>query len=63
MVVGKIYPVAVSEPCTIQTLWLQRMFLTLRDGILYRCWGDVPGGSKNKRLQLVLPHKMRTIKC
>ena len=44
----------------LQTLWLQRKFLTLRDGILYRCWEDVPGGGKNKRLQLVLPHKMRT---
>ena len=39
----------------LQSLWTQRKNLLLKDGILYRLWEDIPGGGKNKHLQLVLP--------
>ena len=39
----------------LTTLWHQRSYLTLRDGILYRRWEDVPGGGAQPRLQLILP--------
>ena len=39
----------------LRTLWHQRAYLTLRDGVLYRRWEDVPGGGAQPRLQLVLP--------
>ena len=42
----------------LQTLWTQRQYLLLKDGILYRKWEDVPGRGLNKRLQLVLPKEM-----
>ena len=32
----------------------------LKNGILYRCWEDVPGKGLNKRLQLVLPKDSAT---
>ena len=42
----------------LRTLWHQRAYLTLRDGVLYRRWEDVPGGGAQPRLQLVLPPTM-----
>ena len=39
----------------LRTLWYQRAYLTLRDGILYRHWKDVPGGGTQPWLQLLLP--------
>ena len=39
----------------LQTLWLQKNHLLLKDGILYRQWLDVPGGGSNRHLQLVVP--------
>ena len=42
----------------LKTLWHQRSYLTLRDGILYRRWEDVPGGGAQPRLQLLLPPRM-----
>ena len=32
----------------LQSLWTQRQYLLLKDGILYRHWEDVPGGGLNK---------------
>ena len=42
----------------LQTLWTQRQYLMLKNGIVYRRWEDVPGKGLNKRLQLVLPKEM-----
>ena len=42
----------------LKTLWHQRSYLTLRDGILHRRWEDVPGGGAQPRLQLLLPPRM-----
>jgi hypothetical protein len=42
----------------LNTLWHQRSYLTLRDGVLYRRWEDVPGGGSQPRLQLLLPPRM-----
>ena len=42
----------------LQTLWTQRQYLVLKNGIVYRQWEDVPGKGLNKRLQLVLPKEM-----
>lgn len=42
----------------LASLWTQRGYLTLNNGILYRHWEDVPGGGVNKHLQLVLPRKL-----
>ena len=42
----------------LKMLWHQRSYLTLRDGILYRRWEDVPGGGAQPRLQLLLPPRM-----
>ena len=39
----------------LSSLWVQRRYLTLRDGILHRIWEDVPGGGVGRHLQLVLP--------
>ena len=39
----------------LQTLWLQKNHLLLKDGIHYRQWLDVPGGGSNRHLQLVVP--------
>ena len=44
----------------LQSLWTQRQYLLLKDGILYRHWEDVPGGGLNKKLQLVLPQQLVT---
>ena len=39
----------------MQTLWNQRKQLVLENGILYRKFKDVLGGSLHPKLQLVLP--------
>ena len=42
----------------LQSLWAQRQQLTLRSGLLYRQWEDIPNGGMHKRLQLVLPQTL-----
>ena len=44
-----------GESSITQTLWHQRKQLILKDGILFRLWKDIPGGSLNQRLQLIVP--------
>eukprot|EP00731_Ephydatia_muelleri_P021893 Em0014g484a len=39
----------------LASLWVQRRYLTLQHGVLYRCWEDIPGGGTGRHLQLVLP--------
>ena len=39
----------------LQSLWVQRNFLLLEDGMLYRQWKDVEGNGLHAHLQLVLP--------
>ena len=39
----------------LSSLWVQRRYLVLIDGVLHRRWEDVPGGGVCKHLQLVLP--------
>ena len=49
-------PLTIPQGSTyLRTLWHQRAYLTMRDGILYRHWKDVPGGGTQPRLQLLLP--------
>ena len=56
MVALKLYPTDDSTKNTyLRTMWHQRAYLTLRDGILYRHWKDVPGGGTQPWLQLLLP--------
>eukprot|EP00731_Ephydatia_muelleri_P016076 Em0009g500a len=42
----------------LASLWVQRRYLTLQHGMLYRCWEDIPGGGTGRHLQLVLPAKL-----
>ena len=42
----------------LQSLWAQRQQLTLRSGLLYRQWEDIPNKGLHKRLQLVLPREL-----
>eukprot|EP00731_Ephydatia_muelleri_P007838 Em0004g176a len=42
----------------LASLWVQRRYLTLQHGVLYRCWEDIPGGGTGRHLQLVLPAKL-----
>ena len=42
----------------LQSLWTQRHYLVLQDGILYRRWEDIPGKGLNKKFQLVLPQHL-----
>ena len=39
----------------LSSLWVQRRYLVLIDGVLHRRWEDVPGGGVCKHLQLLLP--------
>ena len=52
------YCVPKGSSIQLQSLWTQRRYLLLKDGILYRRWEDVPGKGLHKRLQLVLPHQL-----
>ena len=39
----------------VKSLWAQKKYLEVRDGVLYRRWEDAGGGGVNKCLQLVIP--------
>ena len=39
----------------LSSLWVQRLYLTLRDGVLRHIWENIPGGGVGRHLQLVLP--------
>ena len=42
----------------LQTLWIQRQRLVLKDGILHCKWEDVPGRGCQQHLQLILPQEL-----
>ena len=42
----------------VKSLWAQKKYLEVRDGVLYRRWEDAGGGGVNKCLQLVIPPSM-----
>ena len=52
------YCIPKGSSIQLQSLWTQRHYLLLKDGILYRRWEDVPGKGLHKRLQLVLPQQL-----
>ena len=54
------YCVPKGSSIQLQSLWTQRRYLLLKDGILYRRWEDVPGKGLHKKLQLVLPQQLVT---
>ena len=42
----------------LESLWVQRRYLTFQHIVLYRCWEHIPGGGTRRHLQLVLPAKL-----
>ena len=42
----------------VKSLWAQKKYLEVRDGVLYRRWKDAGGGGVKKCLQLVIPPSM-----
>ena len=50
------YPSNASH--VVKSLWAQKKYLEVRDGVLYRRWEDAGGGGVNKCLQLVIPPSM-----